>query len=719
MAGMGRVETTFALALAIVVLGCGGTNGDVDAAAADGATDVDAGTPPEIPWLPDGVPPVGITPCPDGWREVAEGDVTTCDPYPAGGALDCPDGEVHFPGEPGCAVVGAPCSAGDFPDELPADAHVVYVQPGATGGDGSSPTTPYGSVSDFAFGGLPTGTVVALSRGSHAGPVRIARGLVLWGACAGETVLTTDTPSDTDGVITVQGTGGEVRDLTVADSPRIGVLVSGANAILEGVVVANAEFLAIVTAESTHLALRDAHVTGTRSRSLDGMFGRGLSIRAEAEVSRVVIERNAEYAVFAHGEAAVLTMNDVVVRGPEAAASSGIGRRGLNVQQGATAELNRALIERNFDAAVFVGGDGAAVAMNDAVVRDVESAVSDGLLGRGLDVEIGAIAEVSRVLFDRIRAIGVFAGGEGASVAMSDVIVRDTGIGMTDATNGRALSLELGGFARLERAVLERSRNFGIFADGGGTGVTMSDVVVRDGGEGAGDGPLGRGLSIQLGVTADARRVLFDRNREVAIFASDESTILTMSDAVVRDTEGRAADGRSGRAMSIQFAASVTVSRAELQRNREMGVFVGGDGAELTMTDVVVSDTRVQACAATSCADTSAGHGVGSFLNGALSLNRFVVSGSDLCGVLLAQNGAVDLAEGQVRDNTIGVCLQVDPYDTDRLTAGVSFLDNGVNLQSTTLPVPSRPCLASLRREGSAGDRLPLPTSRHREPFPW
>jgi len=34
------------------------------------------------------------------------------------------------------------------------------------------------------------------------------------------------------------------------------------------------------------------------------------------------------------------------------------------------------------------------------------------------------------------------------------------------------------------------------------------------------------------------------------------------------------------------------------------------------------------------------------------------------------------------------MCVQIEGYDLDRLTRGVRFLDNGTNLQTTTLPVP-------------------------------
>jgi len=43
---------------------------------------------------------------------------------------------------------------------------------------------------------------------------------------------------------------------------------------------------------------------------------------------------------------------------------------------------------------------------------------------------------------------------------------------------------------------------------------------------------------------------------------------------------------------------------------------------------------------------------------------------------------------GEITENPIGVCLQVDGYDLGRVSDEVSFRDNEVDLQATTLPVP-------------------------------
>ena len=42
-----------------------------------------------------------------------------------------------------------------------------------------------------------------------------------------------------------------------------------------------------------------------------------------------------------------------------------------------------------------------------------------------------------------------------------------------------------------------------------------------------------------------------------------------------------------------------------------------------------------------------------------------------------------------MENTAIGACVQVAGYDLDRLTQDVVYVDNGANLEATSLPVPS------------------------------
>jgi hypothetical protein len=69
-------------------------------------------------------------------------------------------------------------------------------------------------------------------------------------------------------------------------------------------------------------------------------------------------------------------------------------------------------------------------------------------------------------------------------------------------------------------------------------------------------------------------------------------------------------------------------------------------------------------------------------------MERFRVRGSPLVGVQLALGGEVDLVEGEVVENVVGVNVQVPDYDLSRLTERVEYRDNETNLDAMSLPVP-------------------------------
>jgi len=217
------------------------------------------------------------------------------------------------------------------------------------------------------------------------------------------------------------------------------------------------------------------------------------------------------------------------------------------------------------------------------------------------------------------------------------------------------------------------------------------------------DGLAGRGLNAQDGSRITGLRVLLDGNSEVGAFFVDDGTEATMEDVQIRETRSRESDGRGGRGLIVQDGAVVSFRRAILDRNRDQAVHVGGDGALLRLEDVVVRDTLERACAADQCEGNGAGDGLGAFCNGSIDVERFQVTGSARCGVVLAHGGyvdsseglilceaggVVDLRDGEISNNAIGVNIQVEGFDVSRLTDGVVYRDNGIDLDTSELPVP-------------------------------
>jgi hypothetical protein len=318
-----RRSVAFLVLLAILGLGCGngspGTDaGDVVDAADDGGFDVPMPAPPVLtpcpegwvevppdepdgvttcdPW-PDGGPAV-LTPCPDGWREVTDPETGTvaCDPWPESGYEECTAvDEAHFPGEPGCVRVGTACAPGDdWATDLPGDRPIRYVLAGAPAGGDGTRASPFGTIQE-AMSGAPSGTVVALSKGTFDEVVVLPAGVTLWGACVAETLVASSVPAEDFGTINVWGRDVGVRNLRVSGRrPGLQAVGRFRTALVEDVVVAEATHLGWFVNSAAVVQGRSIVVRDTRSREAGRDFGHGLSVQegGVVEVQRGVFERN-------------------------------------------------------------------------------------------------------------------------------------------------------------------------------------------------------------------------------------------------------------------------------------------------------------------------------------------------------------------------------------------------------------------------------------------
>ncbi len=488
--------------------------------------------------------------CAAGWREVPSaepGGITSCDPWPEGGAQTCAVDGAHFPGEAGCVTVGGACGAGEWAVDLPNDRPIRYVRAGAVGGTGSQ-AAPFGTIAE-AMSGAPSGTVVAVGKGSFDEPVVMGPGVTLWGACVAETTLMSSIASESDGVVTVRVAGAEVRNVRITGL-RPGVWVaspgtSGASLHLEDVIVDGAAGAGVFVTRSD-LTARSVVVRDTGPRGSDGHYGRAFYIRS-----------------------------------------------------GSHAEIRRAVISHNREAGLYVGDPGSTLVLEDAAVIDTQSE-ADQLFGGGLGVQLGAQADVTRVTFERNRFVTVFVAGTGAVARLTDVIVHDTRSEELGLVFGRALGVEQGGAATVTRAAFERNREVAIYAAGAGTTLALSDVIVRDTAGQEIDGAFGRGMSVENGAVATGARVRFERSRDVALFSSGAETSTTLTDFVAMDTAKQdcAAAGTCHwditSTVGVYDDAHVDITRFALLRSAFMGLQLANGGA-LDLHDGTVGGNQIGA----------------------------------------------------------------------------------------------------------------------------
>ncbi|MCZ7686330.1 MAG: hypothetical protein M5U28_49215 [Sandaracinaceae bacterium] len=515
-------------------------------------------TGPDIPWLDAGTPPIAapappsFTPCPTGWREVAPSDaegVTTCDPFLEAGALECPDGEAHFPGEPGCAPIGAPCPAGEWPEGLRPDATVLFVRPGAEGGTGTR-DAPFGTVRE-AIAAAPDGATIALSRGLFTESVMVDRAVTVRGACARDTSIT----SPEIGVHLVAA-GAALEDVSIRDTGSAGLAVYYTpGARVAGVLVERANVEGVLVAEAT-LDARALVVRDTRPDG-DGYGGAAINVtdRAEVTMGRAILERNASYAAYV--DDATLVASDVVLRDTRPQTADGRRGFGISVSSAGHAELTRALVERSSAAGVLARGAGTSLVMTDSVLREVIPGTGAGEDGMGISILDAARAELTRVRVAGATDLAIEAAGIDTVIAVSDALLERSGRGAAFHTSAYALATRL------------RVTACGILGVGvGGAEGSLSDVSVSD--------TLAMS-DVAVGVLVNGARAAFsrlavDRAEGVGVMAAGASTVV-LEDSTIRDTRWAppGGDGFLSRGLLAQLGRRWTPNESRSSAPRVSG----------------------------------------------------------------------------------------------------------------------------------------------------
>lgn len=338
-------------------------------------------------------------------------------------------------------------------------------------------------------------------------------------------------------------------------------------------------------------------------------------------------------------EAAVVISSDgaalrnVAIEGPE--------RVGILVTGGSGVSVERVVVERARIVGLYPIG-GSSVTARDLVVRGTRFTESTRAGGAGIAVERGARLVLSRALIDGNRTFGLQADGVGTQLDASDVVVRGTLAQESDDTLGRGVNVQAGAHLTLTRALVVGNTDAGLFAGSGGapgTTLAATDVVVRGTHAEERSDFAGRGLLAQSRSHVTLVRVLVDGNREEGLVATDAGTVLEASDVVVRGTLSREADGLFGRGIEVQLGAHVTLARALVEQNRNAGLHVYGEGSVVDATDLWVRDTMPEISAGTF------GVALWAQLGGTLRGSRVHLERSRFAGVVSTGSATVALRD--------------------------------------------------------------------------
>jgi hypothetical protein len=480
--------------------------------------------------------------------------------------------------------------------------------------------------------------------------------------------------------------------IAVATGLYDGSVNVGAGMTLWGACVAGTRVLETTPSPSVAVLTFVGDDGGVRNLGVDAPETSGIEATGVSGISidAIVVTGARRVGLFLSGGS--MSVREVVVRDTRGADPSGLFGRGINVNGGARVLLSRALIDGNRNGGLVVMGAGTTVEASDLVARGTREQAVDGLFGRGLDVEGGAHLVLSRALIDDNRDVGLMVMGTLTSVEASDVVVRGTRDAAPDGPSGTGIGVQEGAHLALTRALVEDNRCIGADVVGAGTSAEWSDVVVRGTRERASDGLMGRGIGTQEGAHVTLTRALVDDNRDIGVFVARVGTILEARDLVVRDTMPRSSDAASGTGLWAQNGASVVLAGARIERSYSNGIG-SAVGATVEARDFVVSGVAPTRCAPRTCTGDTGGFGLVAIFGGKIVASRFMVEDATLCGVLVGRDDlvptGVDLESGVIDRAAVGACVQQDGYDTTRLQDGVEYREVGVPLRATSYELPS------------------------------
>jgi hypothetical protein len=72
-----------------------------------------------------------------------------------------------------------------------------------------------------------------------------------------------------------------------------------------------------------------------------------------------------------------------------------------------------------------------------------------------------------------------------------------------------------------------------------------------------------------------------------------------------------------------------------------------------------------------------------------LTATQFSFAQSAQCGIQLAEGGVATLSQGEIRGHLIGACISTAGFDVNRVSDGVTYVDNTRNVDADVLPLPS------------------------------
>ena len=269
----------------------------------------------------------------------------------------------------------------------------------------------------------------------------------------------------------------------------------------------------------------------------------------------------------------------IVVRGTRADAG-GVGGRGIDVEVGAVATIRQAIIDGNAAEGVFGHGIGTEIALDDVIVRDGRAigVASSG----GLWVQSAARLRGTRILLEDVEGVAAQATAEQSTIELEDAVIRRVTARTQDGESGVGAAAVRGGSIHLTRPRIAAARSEGIYVVAGALRAEELHVTGTH---------WDAGLLVTDGGTADLERIVFEENGQSGFLAMDADTLITAQDCVIQRTQPYPATGTGGWALHARSGATVLLERCLLDENLDTALTALDEGTLVTARDVTITNT--------------------------------------------------------------------------------------------------------------------------------
>ncbi|MDB5217760.1 MAG: putative cell surface protein [Myxococcaceae bacterium] len=702
-----------ALALALSFTACGSSAGDptgpatpttpqpdvTPAACADGFHLIDdashhAGCEPTLPKAAcaagtaarvgaDACVPVGVTACAKGFTTHASG--WGCDAVLPSNA--CPAGTRERLGSATCEPV-TDCNA-----PFPPPGATLFVKASYTAGEVDA--SHFLTVTE-ALAAAAAGATIAVDAGAYKEKLTPTKSVTIIGRCPEQVVFSTG--DGTGPGLRVENVDVIAKNMTFRGFQG-GVAAFGSKTTLSGIVVEDSVLNGISASNAgTVLTLSNVVVRGTRLPAGNNQsFGLVAQKGAKLEVDDSVIADNDFANVVSTGAGVATHVTRSIIRDGRPPTTGTFAKSfgvGFYVSSGGSLNLEEsAVIDNAADGIVVSKGGSTGAAASGKIVRSVVRGTKfDPVRAIGRGIEVG---NASTVVVEQTTSFGN---------ADIDLLVTEGGNGdLHDSTTfgsegddpavlaGAGLVVSTSGTGKVRSLAIVSSR---------GVGVQVQDVATLDFADSLvlGTRPqpkldarghdFGFGMTLDKGSTVTVTRSTIERASTVGLLS--QGGTLTLDGALVRETQA-SRRGESGRGISAQDGAKVTILRSAVMDNLEMGIVVIDGAGSLTLTDSTVANTKL---------DPSGGFGIGVLLAGGVTgtISSTTITGSEGIGFASSAAGGL-LSRSTVSRNNVGIHVQdgaslieSDTASDDRLAVAVSkdtqFVDNKTRVGSGTVPLP-------------------------------